>query len=139
MKLQPGLKVKDAVRNLENFLKKYGQRALDAEANLGIDWKAVSHATRAVMQVLQILCQRDITFPLDCRKALLEIKRGEVDYAESVAPNLEFLMEIADKLAEQPGRIKDKPDEEKWNLFLHKIAAQTIIIDPTRVDPTRRK
>ncbi len=54
--------------------------------NRNIDWKAVSHALRAAIQVKEILTQNKITFPLKEAPFLLQVKDGKLDYVSEVAP-----------------------------------------------------
>lgn len=69
----------------------YGHRALAAERNEGIDWKAISHACRVGEQAIELLETHRITFPRPNAERLLQIKRGEVAYQE-VADYLDELL-----------------------------------------------
>lgn len=74
--------VKEAYSILDNFMQKYGQRALDAENNQGVDWKALSHAVRVSTQALELLNTGNITFPRPDAELLKTIKRGDMHFKE---------------------------------------------------------
>lgn len=70
----------------------YGARSLAAEANAGLDWKALSHAVRVKNEALELLKTGFITFPRPEAQHLLAIKLGQVDYkivAEEIESGLE--------------------------------------------------
>lgn len=69
----------------------YGHRALAAEKNEGIDWKAISHSCRVGEQALELLNDHLIKFPRPNAARLLSIKKGEVDYQE-IADYLDHLL-----------------------------------------------
>jgi hypothetical protein len=86
----------------------YGRRALEAERNEGVDWKALSHAVRVGRQALELLTTGRIGFPLACAPHLLAIKRGELDY-ETVAAEIEAL--VADiETAAASSALPEEPD-----------------------------
>jgi len=60
----------------------YGHRALLAEKNEGVDWKALSHAVRVNSEAKELLTTAFITFPRPDREPLLQIKKGEMPYAQ---------------------------------------------------------
>ncbi len=62
--------------------KTYGERARLAEENQGIDWKACSHALRAIFQTEELLTTGKITFPLARSGELLEVKQGRLPWSE---------------------------------------------------------
>ena len=79
---------------LKKIYKNYGHRAREAKKNNGIDWKALSHATRVSLQGLELLSEHKITLPLpeENRELVMRIKKGEVDY-KVVSKKLEDLLE----------------------------------------------
>jgi hypothetical protein len=86
----------------------YGQRALQAERNEGIDWKALSHAVRVGREALELLQTGKITFPLSCVAEILSIKRGELTY-EKVAKTIdELLIEV--EAAALGSSLREEPD-----------------------------
>ena len=94
-----GLKLVDFARWLEAEMARYGHRAVEAEANRGLDFKALSHAVRALSQMREIFETGRLVFPLQNREELMAIKAGNFSWAE-----LEPL--ILDRLAEVD-RLKD--------------------------------
>lgn len=102
---------------MEKFYDSYGKRAKQAEENKGIDWKAVSHAIRAALQVRQLLTEHTITFPLENADYLLKVKQGNVDYTTEAAPYLEQLMDEVEKLTEK-STLPMKPDKKFWDQFI---------------------
>jgi hypothetical protein len=89
----------------------YGHRALAAERNEGIDWKAVSHACRVGQQALELLEDHTITFPRPNAADLLRIKRGEIVYQE-VADYLDRLLLQVEK-ASRESTLPEKADQAK--------------------------
>ena len=86
---------------LDAFIERYGARARLAEANQGIDWKAVSHALRAGYQARLILSGQELQFPLPEVDFLRAVKAGRLDYLTAVAPQLEALMDELEILKRQ--------------------------------------
>lgn len=63
-------------------MEKYGTRAQEAERNQHLDFKALSHALRALDQMEELLLTGKIRFPLATREKLLAVKRGELPWQE---------------------------------------------------------
>lgn len=76
----------------QRLVDEYGQRALQAESNQGVDWKALSHAVRVGFEALELLKTGHITFPLRTADHVLAIKCGMFEYRE-VAEQIEELMD----------------------------------------------
>lgn len=109
--IQETVTVKYAFEIVSRFYESYGQRAKQAERNESIDWKAVSHAVRAAYQIKEILTKKDLTFPLEQSKLLLQIKQGKIDYTTEVAPLLDDLMdevEILSQKSDLPQKVSQK-------------------------------
>ncbi|MCK4820316.1 nucleotidyltransferase domain-containing protein [bacterium] len=106
------------------YYDKYGHRAKLAEQNEGIDWKAVSHALRAAMQVSELLSTGSIQYPLRAAKLLTEIKQGKRNYKRHVAPILDMYMAQCDKLAGL-SNYPEKCDREFWLKFLRQVLKST--------------
>lgn len=99
----------EAYRIYRRVFDEYGHRALAAEKNEGIDWKAISHAVRVGNQAIELLRTHAITFPRPEAADLLSIKRGERDYKE-VAKQLDELLQEVMKASEE----STLPDEPNW-------------------------
>lgn len=102
---------------IEKFYNNYGERAKLAAINQGIDWKAVSHAIRAALQVKELLTEGTITFPLKERELLLKVKTGQLDYLGYVAPLLEDLIVEVKEIAEK-SNLPEKADVKFWEEFV---------------------
>lgn len=91
------------------MLKGYGERALLAEKNEGVDWKALSHAVRIGEQAIEFLQTENIVFPRANAEELKAIKTGKLEY-KVVAERIENLLEqveaasLVSKLPEEPDR-----------------------------------
>ncbi len=101
--------MEEFMRRLNLELSRYGQRAADAESNNGIDWKAISHAVRAIRQSEELLVSGRITFPLACREELKRIKTGQVSWEEAECIILNGLASLEEIRASSPYSVK--PDE----------------------------
>ncbi|TET08478.1 MAG: hypothetical protein E3J83_03265 [Candidatus Atribacteria bacterium] len=99
------------------FYNAYGARARLAEKNEGIDWKAVSHAIRASMQLIELYKDGEIKFPLAQAEYLKDIKAGKIDYKSEVAPLLETLIGEVKDLA-VASDYPDKVDRKYWEKFI---------------------
>lgn len=96
--------VKAAREVMQRLVDEYGQRALQAERQEGIDWKALSHAVRVGYQALELLGTGRVTFPLPNATHILAIKKGERCYQE-VGAEIERLLvdvEAAAKISTLP-------------------------------------
>lgn len=102
------------------FYSNYGERAVLAAKNEGIDWKAVSHAFRAAFQVKEILTEEKITFPLKEAEYLLAVKQGKLDYLTEVAPRLDELMAEVEKLSEK-SLLPMEVDRGYWDTFIYSV------------------
>lgn len=69
-------KIIDAKHKIERTIESYGKRAEAAANDNGIDWKAISHCVRVLLQVEQLLTENKITFPLK-----------EVEFVKSIKYN----------------------------------------------------
>jgi hypothetical protein len=79
---------------------KYGDRTKQAELCRGIDFKAMSHAYRALVQMKELINTGKITFPLKERDVILDIKSGNKSWKE-----MEDM--ISDGIEEIDKRLKD--------------------------------
>jgi hypothetical protein len=83
--------IKEARELMHRLVTEYGRRALSAETNEGVDWKALSHAVRVGHESVELLSTGEITFPRPERAHLLRIKTGMVEY-RPVAEEIEDLL-----------------------------------------------
>jgi len=105
------------IKYIKEFLYKhrqdFGIRAELAAKNLGIDWKAISHAFRAYYQFKHILLDGDYEYPLEEANYLKQIKSGELDF-NIVLPELETLANEVDVLVDK-SELPKTIDKEFWN------------------------
>ena len=55
--------IKSAHETMSSIVRDYSHRALAAEKNEGVDWKAVSHAVRIATQAIELLETGNVVFP----------------------------------------------------------------------------
>ena len=110
------IKVKEFVTRLETTLKQFGDRAKAAKDNEGVDFKALSHATRAAYQMKAIYEDGDFEYPLRQTYFLKQIKLGEVTFNE-LKPVLESLLERVEELA-KISNLPKHADKEYWDQWL---------------------
>jgi len=100
--------IKSAREIAQRLVSEYGQRALQAERNEGIDWKALSHAVRVGSEALELLQTGKITFPLPYATEILAIKQGERTY-EAVAETIDRLLVDVEE-AVVSSSLREEPD-----------------------------
>ncbi|WP_435018526.1 DNA polymerase beta superfamily protein [Tundrisphaera sp. TA3] len=108
-KVQEHVTVKEAHKVYKHLFDEYGQRALLAEKNEGVDWKAMMHATRVCREAEELLLTHSISYPRPEAGLLLQIRKGELPYkqvAELLEAGLERLGECQriSTLPEHPDR-----------------------------------
>lgn len=88
------LRLSKFIRRVESDMRRDGARATEAEQNQGVDFKALSHALRALDQMEELLTTGKITFPLKNRDALIAVKQGAFSWPELEPKILARLAEI---------------------------------------------
>ncbi|MCK9369192.1 nucleotidyltransferase domain-containing protein [Candidatus Dojkabacteria bacterium] len=114
--IQESMKVGYALEILNNLVKNYGVRSIQAQINSGVDWKALSHAFRAAMEVWELLVYKDIHFPLKSAPYLLDVKTGKKDFTEFME-HFEDVLEEVDELLNKSS-FPDFVDSELCNSLL---------------------
>ena len=102
--------IKSAHETMSSIVRDYGHRALAAEKNEGVDWKAVSHAVRIATQAIELLETGNVVFPRPDAERLVEIKLGRVPY-KIVADEIDALLPAVVAAAEASS-LPEKPDHE---------------------------
>jgi len=102
---------------LHKMYDSYGARAKQAEANEGIDWKAIHHALRAGFQARAIYKHCGFEYPLQETPFLMEVKLGNLDFKKDVEPVLEELVKEVEALAENSSFPK-KVNRDFWEDWL---------------------
>jgi hypothetical protein len=108
--------VKLAAEIFTKIFENYGARALQAESNEGVDWKALSHAVRVGHEALELMSTGKVTFPLHNAAHVLEIKQGKLPY-EQVSKEIEDLLDTVEA-AEKISVLRDEPDYEWIDRFV---------------------
>lgn len=121
-KFQTTITIKEMKHSLMKLWDEYGERARKAEANEGIDWKALSHAYRAGIQLKEIYTTGDLVFPLREAGIVKLIKTGKVAFKE-VQELLEDTVDLVETLAINAERngMRKKVDMSFWDDFIEKV------------------
>ena len=94
------VKLDEMIERLETEYNKFGHRAENAMRNDGIDWKAVSHAVRCCLEVIEMADTEFLQFPLNNAEYIREVKEGKKSWPNEVEKHLqELLSEAKDKLS----------------------------------------
>lgn len=122
-----GAKCSHYLPAFEGYLRDYGARAVQAESNQGVDWKAMSHAVRAAVSVEKILRREEFSLPFDPDTAshLLRIKMGMVPFRD-VSAELEDRIDRLERLAEESD-LPDHPDHAWADQFLLAAAGYSVL------------
>ena len=123
-KIMANSKVTTAIDMLDKFIKSYGDRAEAAKNNSGIDWKAISHAFRAGLQLKELYSTGDIVFPLKDAEFLRDIKLGKYHYSnDSIGQKLEDLVDEVANFADS-STYPDSVDMDFWKNWIVAIYKQ---------------
>ena len=90
-KLPYTVAIKEAAAVMRRLIADYGRRALQAESQRGVDWKALSHAVRVASQGLELLDTGRITLPATNVERIRAIKLGFIPHGE-VTDEIEALL-----------------------------------------------
>ena len=121
-KYQKNMKIKEFKGKIQKIWDEYGDRARKAEENDGIDWKALSHAYRGGVQLLEIYEKGDLIYPLKDANLIKDIKLGKIEFS-TFQEMLEDVVSDVDKacvIARKNG-MRDKVDVDFWNNFLYYV------------------
>jgi hypothetical protein len=114
-KIEKTLTTTAALDVVNNVVKKYGERS--KKSLDGTDWKSVTHAVRACIQLHELYTEGTITFPLKERDLLMRIKAGEIDFETVVSPMLDTLIDQVEVLCAS-SVFPEKVDRHFWNEFI---------------------
>ena len=117
--------IKVAHETYKALFDEYGKRALAAERNEGVDWKALSHAVRVGRQAIEVLTTGRVTFPRPEAARLLAIKTGQLEY-QPVAEEIEKLLaDVEGAAAASP--LPAEPDYAWVDDFVARIHGEQIM------------
>ncbi|AWY07904.1 nucleotidyltransferase [Escherichia phage SF] len=121
-KFQDTLTNKEFNAILVKLEENYGERARKAEANEGIDWKALSHACRGGLQLLEIYKTGDLVYPLRDAPFILDVKLGKHTF-KTVQEFLEDIVDQVEQASEQAAKngMQQKVDMSFWDDFLEQV------------------
>ncbi|WP_010298044.1 DNA polymerase beta superfamily protein [Candidatus Odyssella thessalonicensis] len=117
--------IKTACEIVHKLVGQYGARALAAERNENVDWKALSHAVRIGYEAIEFLTDHKITFPRPEALHLVAIKQGKIPFQE-VAIEIEQLLTRVEE-ASLTSTLPDGYDPELINEFIADIYYQHIL------------
>lgn len=126
-KFQSSISVEMMKSSIYKLWEEYGDRARQAELNQGIDWKALSHAYRGGVQLLEIYRTGNLNYPLADASQILAIKKGEIDF-KRVQHNLESVVadvEIEAERARKNG-MPSEVDMTFWDDFVEQVYLENI-------------
>lgn len=111
--------IKNARDIVQRLVDEYGARALQAESQQGVDWKALSHSVRVGTQAIELLRTGHITFPLPNAEHITKIKTGGVPYQDVAAEIEDLLVRVEAESA--ASSLPDKPDLGWIDAFVERI------------------
>ena len=100
--------IKELINRLQKDYFEYGERAELARQNQGLDFKALSHAVRAIFQMDELIDTRKIIFPLENKDILIDIKLGKLSFSEIESIIDEGIYKIKNKLENYTRKTKDQ-------------------------------
>lgn len=121
-KFQTSISVEMMKSSVYRMWKEFGERARQAEQNEGIDWKALSHAYRGGVQLLEIYSTGDLKYPLREAGQILEIKKGNIEF-KLVQQNLESIVDAVEKASAEAHKngMPSQVDMSFWNDFVEQV------------------
>ena len=121
-KFQTTITVAEMKYSLTKLEAEYGERARKAEANEGVDWKALSHALRGGLQLQEIYSTGDLKYPLRNAQDILDVKLGKLPFVQ-VQQMLEDTVDEVERLSIQAHKngMPSKVDMSFWDKFLEEV------------------
>jgi hypothetical protein len=124
-KYQETVRISYIYEQLEKHLTSYGKRAMIAESDDGIDWKAISHALRSAEQVFWILNYGYYKFPLKNADFIRKVKLGEINFKMAQAVLEDYMNEIEKKM--ETSTLPETIDKGVWKQWLAKFLCGYLI------------
>lgn len=124
-KVQENATLKDAYDIYNRIFTEYGHRALQAEKQENVDWKALMHACRVLGEAEELLKHKTITYPRPDAKFLLDVRQGLLPYQE-VADFIELgFIDLEHYQAKSD--LPDAPDYDFAEELVHEMYKQVIV------------
>ncbi len=111
----------------QSLVDEYGERALTAEKNEGVDWKALYHAVRVGYEAIEFLSTHRITFPRPEAEHLLAIRQGRLRFAE-VSQEIETLLEDVEAAA-RISTLQETCDDRIIDDFIENLHRKIIVAE----------
>ena len=106
--------IKSAYHKVQKVIASYGKRAEAAASDNGVDWKAISHCVRVLLQVEELLTTNKITFPLMNANFVKAIKYNTTDMTyEEIMNWIEGHIWHIDEVLLPKSTLREKADY-KW-------------------------
>ena len=122
------ISLEEFYKRIEREYKKYGIRAEKAERGEGIDWKACSHAVRAIEQNKELLKNGKIDFPLKSAGYIKDIKDGKLPWKEFEEIISKGIEEV-DRLSKRESSYSGEFDKNLIDTFLLELYSSTLGIN----------
>jgi hypothetical protein len=119
--------IKSAQAIVQKLVDEYGHRALQAESQNGVDWKALSHAVRVGCQAIELLSTGEVKFPSANAEHLLAIKTGQLPYQE-VAEEIEQILDDVEVAAARSS-LRAEPDYGWIGDFVADVYRREIVFE----------
>lgn len=88
------IKLSEFIQRIHQQHSVFGARAISSKDKDGIDWKALAHSMRTLIEAKEMLLNGYITYPLMSAPGLLDIKQGKIDLITFNLTYDDFLNEI---------------------------------------------
>ena len=116
--------IKASAEIMRRLVGEYGHRALQAERQEGVDWKALSHAVRVATEAIELLETGAVLFPRPNARHLLDIKIGALSYQE-IAAEIDELLPAVETAAGR-STLPDQPDRQWIDGFTAAVYADAV-------------
>ena len=114
------IKLDEMLCRLNNEFDKYGERVKQAAQNENVDWKALSHALRCLLQVEEVLDTSFVQYPLKDAELLKAVKFAQYSWAEVEQMLLEHLRLMEEKLVNARGCSNFRENQEQLLMSFYK-------------------
>ena len=114
VKFQLNDSIKSALKKVNSVIASYGKRAEAAANDNGVDWKAISHCVRVLLQVEELLTTNKITFPLKEADFVKSIKYVTTNFTyDEIMSWIEDHIMYIDEVLLPKSTLREKSDY-KW-------------------------